>query len=109
MTPQLGTDGDNIVYPVRGIAQGVRRIRRHPQRLIVAYAVSVVGAAALTTVALLAAGYRVEAPLTFLALAGAAAIAERSSVRLTRYTELSMAVLPMLFAAVIFGPLESAL
>jgi hypothetical protein len=48
------------------------------------------------------------APLVVFALAGAAAVAERSSVRLTRYTELSMAVLPMLFAAVIFGPLEAA-
>ena len=109
MTPQLGTDGSKIVYPVRGIAQGLVRLRRHAQLRTIIYAAAVVGAAGLTLVALVAAGYRLEAPLTFLALAVSAAIAERSSVRLTRYTELSMAVLPMLFAAVIFGPLESAL
>jgi HD-GYP domain-containing protein (c-di-GMP phosphodiesterase class II) len=43
-----------------------------------------------------------------LALAIVAAIAERSSVRLTRTTEQSISVLPTLFAAVLFGPLAAA-
>jgi hypothetical protein len=68
----------------------------------------VVCAAILTASALVAAGYRLEAPIAVFALAAAAAIAERSSVRLTRTTELSLSVLPALFAAVLFGPLEAA-
>jgi HD-GYP domain-containing protein (c-di-GMP phosphodiesterase class II) len=86
-------------------------MRRHAaslQRRTLAYVVSVVCAACLTALILVAAGYRFEAPLAVIALAAAAAVAERSSVRITRTTELSMAVLPTLFAAVLFGPLEAA-
>jgi hypothetical protein len=32
MTPRLGTDGNRIVYPVRGIVQGARAVGHHPQR-----------------------------------------------------------------------------
>ncbi len=64
-------------------------------------------AALITAVALVGAGYTLEAPATVLALAAAAAVAERSSVRLTRTTEQSISVLPTLFAAVLFGPLAA--
>ena len=70
--------------------------------------ISVVCGAVLTALVLIAAGYRLEASLAVLALASAAAVAERSSLRITRTTELSISVLPMLFAAVLFGPLEAA-
>jgi hypothetical protein len=73
------------------------------------YVFSVVTAASLTALALFAGGYGVNAPLIVLALAVTAAVAERSSVRLTRYTELSISPLPTLFAAVMFGPTEAAL
>jgi putative nucleotidyltransferase with HDIG domain len=43
------------------------------------------------------------------ALAAAAAAAERGSVRLTQTMEESISVLPTLFAAVLFGPLAAAL
>jgi hypothetical protein len=62
----------------------------------------------LTGLALVTAGYGLEVPVVVLALAGAAAVAERSSVRLTRTTELSISVLPTLFAAVLIGPLAAA-
>ncbi|HLA13886.1 MAG TPA: HD-GYP domain-containing protein [Gemmatimonadaceae bacterium] len=69
----------------------------------------------MTGGALIAAGYTLEAPLTVLALAVAAAVAERISVRfavaqrgLTRTEEQSISLLPTLFAAVLFGPLAAA-
>jgi putative nucleotidyltransferase with HDIG domain len=48
------------------------------------------------------------APIAVLALALAGAVAERSSVHVTRATEQSISVLPTLFAAVLFGPLAAA-
>src|SRR5512134_789645 len=107
MTPQLGTDGSRIVYPVRGIAQAFRRLGGHPQRQTLVYVSCLVAAATATAFALLAAGYTLEAPVTVCALAVAAAIAERISVRfavaqrgLTRTEEQSISLLPTLFAAV---------
>jgi len=107
MTPRLGTDGNGILYPVRGIVQGVRRLRTSPNRRTALYVTALVVVAISSGVALVAAGYGLEAPFTVLALAAAAAVAERSSVRLTRTTEQSISVLPTLFAAVLFGPLAA--
>src|SRR3989337_2990167 len=115
MTPRLGTDGSRIVYPVRGIVQGFRKMGHHPQRQTLMYVTFLVAVAAMTGLALIAAGYTLEAPLTVLALAVAAAVAERISVRfavaqrgLTRTEEQSISLLPMLFDAVLFGPLAAA-
>jgi len=78
------------------------------------YVACLVAVAAMTGGALIAAGYTLEAPLTVLALAVAAAVAERISVRfavaqrgLTRTEEQSISLLPTLFAAVLFGPLAA--
>jgi len=115
MTPRLGTDGTRIVYPVRGIVQVFRKLGHHPQRRTLAYVVCLVGAAALTAVALVAAGYTLVVPVAVGALAVAAAVAERISVRfavaqrgLTKTEEQSISLLPTLFAAVLFGPLAAA-
>jgi len=115
MTPRLGTDGTRIVYPVRGIVQVLRKLGAHPQRRTLLYVACLVAVAAMTGGALIAAGYTLEAPLTVLALAVAAAVAERISVRfavaqrgLTRTEEQSISLLPTLFAAVLFGPLAAA-
>lgn len=115
MTPRLGTDGTRIVYPIRGIVQGTRAVARHPQRRTLAYVASLALAAAVTAIALAAAGYTLESPGTVLALAVAAAVAERISVRfavarrgLTSTEEQSLHLLPTLFAAVLFGPLAAA-
>jgi putative nucleotidyltransferase with HDIG domain len=56
---------------------------------------------------LLHTGYRVESPWAVATLAAIAAVAERGRVRLNSTTELSISLLPMLFAAVAFGPLEA--
>jgi putative nucleotidyltransferase with HDIG domain len=66
------------------------------------------GAAAATLVALVAAGYTLESPITVLVLAAVAVIAERSSVRLARDTEQSISTVPVLLSAVLFGPLAAA-
>ena len=115
MTPRLGTDGNRIVYPVRGIVQGIQRRPISPQRLTLAYVVTLVLLALTIVGLLLVAGYRLEAPVTVLALAAAAAIAERinvtftvAQVGLTRTEEQSIHLLPTLFAAVLFGPLAAA-
>ena len=115
MTPRLGTDGNRIVYPVRGIVQGAREVGRHPQRRTLAYVATLILAALVTAGALLAAGYSLESPVTVAALAVAAAVAERISVRfavakrgLTSTEEQSLHLLPTLFAAVLFGPLAAA-
>ena len=112
MTPRLGTDGSQIVYPIRGIVQVVRE---HPQRQTLIYVVAMVAAAALTAAALLTAGYTLESPLTVLALCIAGAAAERIGLRfavtqrgLTSTEEHSIGQLSTIFAAVLFGPLAAA-
>jgi putative nucleotidyltransferase with HDIG domain len=86
-----------------------------PQRATLAYVTALVVAALAVTAALVVAGYALEAPLTVLALATAAAIAERINVRfavdqsgLAKTEEQSIHLLPTLFAAVLFGPLAAA-
>jgi hypothetical protein len=109
MTPQLGTDGKAMVYPFRGILQGVRRLSGHTQQRTVLYVAALLSAATATCVALIVAGYRLESPATVLVLAVAAAAAERGSVRLPNGTELTVSALPSIFAAVVFGPLSAGL
>ena len=106
MTPQLGTDGKYIVYPFRGIAQA---LRRGPPGRTVAYVCVLVVAAIGAGVSLILAGYTLEAPFTVLALALAAAVAERVTVRLSPTLELSISGIPAVFAAVLFGPLAAGL
>lgn len=89
------------------MAQGIRQLGAQPQRRTVLYVTALVLMASTLGAALLLAGYGLEAPLTVLVLSLAAAIAERSSVRLTKSTELTIAGLPSLVAAVLFGPLSA--
>ena len=56
---------------------------------------------------LLALGYDVRSPWVVGGLAATAALAERGRVRLTRYLEESISLLPTLFAAIVFGPLAA--
>ena len=65
-------------------------------------------AAVSCAIALVAAGYDLGDAWTVLALAIVNAVAERSGVWVTRTTQLSIALLPTLFAAVLFGPLAGA-
>ena len=63
--------------------------------------------AAASGVGLVALGVDLGPPLVVAALAVAAALAERGTVRLSHNIEESVSALPMLFAAVLFGPLAA--
>jgi hypothetical protein len=66
------------------------------------------GVALACAAVLLARGYGLTDPWTVAALALVNALAERSGVQVARRTEMSIALLPTLFAAVLFGPLAAA-
>ena len=87
----------------------VARIRdRADVTRVSVYAVALATAAAVFAGGLLFTGFRLEGPLWQLAmLAAVALVAERQPVRITPNTEITFAVLPMLFAAVVYGPLDA--
>jgi HD domain-containing protein len=116
MTPRLGTDGRHIVYPIRGIVQAARATTTEPRRRTAAYVLALSVTALAVAACLVAVGFRLESPWAVVALAIAAAIAERISVGftvaergLTRTEEQSISILPRLVAAVLFGPLAGGL
>jgi len=75
---------------------------------LLAYGLTIAAFALALVVALLAAGLRLEGPLWQLAiLAAVALVAERQPVRIAPNTEITVAVLPMLFAAVVYGPIDA--
>jgi putative nucleotidyltransferase with HDIG domain len=77
-------------------------------RPLVVYAVALAVLALSLASILLVSGLRLEGPLWQLAiLAAVALVAERQPVRITHNTEITVSVLPMLFAAVVYGPLDA--
>jgi putative nucleotidyltransferase with HDIG domain len=77
-------------------------------RQLVVYGLALAALALCLVAGLLTAGVRLEGPLWQLAiLAAVALVAERQPVRITPNTEITFAVLPMLFAAVVYGPLDA--
>jgi hypothetical protein len=116
MTPQLGTDGRNIVYPIRGIVQAARATTAEPHRRTVVYVCALALTAGIVAACLAVLGFDFESPWVVFALAVIAAVAERISVGfavaqrgLTRTEEQSISILPTLIAAVLFGPLAGGL
>jgi len=77
-------------------------------RLIRGYAGVLALVAAGGTAVLIISGEGFGNPWSIAALAIIAAVAERGSIRLTSTTEESISLLPMLFAAVLFGPVAAA-
>jgi putative nucleotidyltransferase with HDIG domain len=73
------------------------------------YTTAVTALALATAAVLVAAGYGFGEVWAVLALALLNAIAERSSVSITKTMQLSIALLPTLFAAVLWGPLPAAI
>lgn len=73
------------------------------------YVALLTAAAVGLALGLLAVGFDLGSPWMVLALAVVNAVAERGSVRITRTVEMSIALLPTLFAAVLFGPLAAAI
>jgi len=70
-----------------------------------AYLVVLAGAAVAFAIALVHQGYDLRPLTVLLPLAAIAVIAERGSIRLTERLEVSISLLPTLFAAVVLGPL----
>jgi putative nucleotidyltransferase with HDIG domain len=75
---------------------------------VLLYGIGLVSAATVLAVGLLAAGFGLHAPYWELGLlAGFALWAEQHHVRITPNAEMTVSVLPVLFAAVVFGPLDA--
>jgi putative nucleotidyltransferase with HDIG domain len=88
-------------------ALGGRERREKRQALIAAWAMTLVGAAAVAAAALVVHGWTVGNWWTVAAFAVVAAFAERQRVRLTGTLEESISLVPILFVAVLFGPLAA--
>jgi len=87
----------------RGVSYWNRSTRLAPVHL---YAATLGGAAAVQVATFAALGYRINAPVgVLIGLAALAYLCERQSVRVTSHTQMSVSVLPILFAAVLYGPL----
>jgi hypothetical protein len=76
-------------------------------RLLVGYVSGLVLTAVSLGIALVVMGYSLESPLVVLGLAAATAVAERWSVPISATTDLTIYLLPTVFAAVVFGPLAA--
>lgn len=87
-----------------------KRVGAEPgQAILMAYSAALVVTAAVTAVALSTSGERLQNVWVILILALAAAAAERETVQITSTIEVSVGLLPTLFAAVVFGPLAAML
>jgi putative nucleotidyltransferase with HDIG domain len=99
--------------PVRGSFNSVcetvfgRFLKDPRQILLVAYAGALAIAAIGLVCGLVAAGFGMSSPYAVSALGIIAIVAEVQSVRLTPTYELSVASVPFIFAAVLFGPLAA--
>ena len=88
------------------IAPALAEARQRSQ--IGAYAVVLVAVTAVGISGFLALGVGIGSPVSVLALALLALYAERQSVQVSPTTQLSVSFLPLVFAAVVFGPLAAA-
>jgi putative nucleotidyltransferase with HDIG domain len=72
------------------------------------YAVALVAADATLVIALVSAGVTVDGPIwVIVALGSVALLAEKQSVHISPHTQVSISALPILFAAVMHGPLAA--
>jgi putative nucleotidyltransferase with HDIG domain len=90
------------------IALSPRLYGIRPSDPLLIYGLTLASLAISLSAGFLFAGVRLEGPLWQLAiLAAVALVAERQPVRITPNTEITVSVLPMLFAAVVYGPLDA--
>jgi putative nucleotidyltransferase with HDIG domain len=114
-TSNWGTNGRNKVITLLGDVQGAwsratAHVRTKSDTAILSYAVGIATLATALVAGLLIAGIRLEGPVWELSvLVAVAIVAERQPVRITSHTEITVSVLPMLFAAVVYGPLDAVL
>lgn len=115
-TSSGGTDGNATLYPFRVTVQGLsdrfpKALARHAGReamLLVWAGTLCLGAFAFAT-SLIAVGAHVGPLVPIAALGALGFLGERQGVRLDRSLEISISSLPLLFAAVAFGPLAAML
>lgn len=104
-TPPLrGTNGTPRIYPLWGRIQDFCLSLSTP---LTFYAAGLAILAVLVALSVALAGYSLGNVWVVATLASVAALAERSSVRLTSTMEESISLLPTVFAAVLFGPLAA--
>jgi putative nucleotidyltransferase with HDIG domain len=112
-SPRLEPTGCQEYHPFggdfNGGIPGLYRRLREPRRLRMSrtqvYAAALVGTALVTLVLLVGAGLSSQAPLwAVVVLIAMAIVAEKQSVRIGPNTEMSVAALPILFAAVVYDP-----
>jgi len=106
-----GTNGKTGYNPLGGRTQERTHLRAAlSQELltpIAAWTASLAFASAVMAASLHHAGWSLPNPFVIAGLAAVAAIAEHGRVRINRYLEESISLLPTLFAAVVFGPLAA--
>jgi putative nucleotidyltransferase with HDIG domain len=90
---------------MQGFAQIFQKISADLSARVVGYVVVVTVAAAAVAATLIGFGYTLGQPIAVGALAVIAAVAERGSIWLRGRLQVSISLLPALFAAVLFGPL----
>jgi putative nucleotidyltransferase with HDIG domain len=105
-----------MIYPFWGTfkeiftlsSPGLMRLRYATPSGVHVYALALVLGVVALVGALVHFSVTVEAPIWVLgALAAVAILAERQSVKISANTEMSISVFPILFAAVLYGPLEA--
>jgi putative nucleotidyltransferase with HDIG domain len=103
----LVTDGKKIVYPVWGRTQ--ENIVRTADSKIRLYVGGLAVAALVLAATLFSLGFRAGNVWIVIGLAAINAVAERGGVHIGRTTELTIWILPALFAAVLFGPIAGGI
>lgn len=113
---RLGTDGGGEDIPLLGedsrqmVTTAAAKLRHESRRdaLLLAWILALVAAAAGAVLALVVTGHRLHHAVPIALLAALAIASERGGIRLTANIEVTVAALPCVFAAVVFGPLAAA-
>jgi putative nucleotidyltransferase with HDIG domain len=106
----VGTDGGTEVITLLGDTQVISKFREELSGLtplVAAYLVGVLGLSAGIAAILLAAGQGLGDPAAVLGLSLVAAYGERGRISLLPNLNVSISLLPAIFAAVLFGPLAA--
>jgi putative nucleotidyltransferase with HDIG domain len=112
--PLAGDDGSRNGIPLSGVVQVIlerlTRLAASPRRSVGTYAALLAVAASSLAVGIALTGARLDGPLWAIALLALFALAaEQQPVRLSASSEVTVSLVPVLFAAVAFGPLAGML
>ncbi len=105
-----GLTASKLYPPFGGGARGLHRFRGHltgPDLRAAIWALGLFAASGITAAALFNSGASRPPWWLVIALAGIAAVAERQGIWITERSEMTVSFLPLVFAAVAFGPLAA--